>query len=269
MPEVYETAIVQGRIDLGENVLIGPGCRIDGTLGPVRIGPGTRLLGDVWVYGPTTIGADNTIYPFCCLRFAPQSWEYASSKTGCGLTIGDHNVLCEHVTLHRASTNQGPTTVGDHNYFMSDTHAGHDCRIGNHCTIAQAAVVGGHVALDDHATVGGAAAIHQFSRIGRGAMVGGALPVPRDVPPFFLLTHNDVIGSVNVVGMRRLEIAEDVIQDIRWVYKTLYRRRFPISKALEEIKTRSDRPIVAEYVEFIESSKRGICAGPGRGRRGG
>ncbi len=268
MADVHKTAIVRGDVDLADDVHVGPWCVIDGTLGPVRVGAGTRMLGNDWLYGPLMVAAGNTIYPFCCLGFAPQSVECDPSNPGGGLTIGNHNIMREHFTAHRAVTDQGPTTIGNHNYFMSDTHVGHDCRVTNHCTIAQGAVIGGHVTIYEHATIGGAAAIHQSSQIGRGAMVGGGLPSPRDVPPFFTLTAKDVIGCINFIGVRRQKLAKDVVEDIRWAYRTLYRRRLPPSQALAQLKTRADRPMIAEYVEFIAKSKRGLSAGSVPSRRG-
>jgi acyl-[acyl carrier protein]--UDP-N-acetylglucosamine O-acyltransferase len=61
--------------------------------------------------------------------------------------------------------------------------------------------------------------------------------------------------------MRRQALPSDVMDDIRWSFKVIYRRRLPPSAALEALRERAGRPMVDEYIDFIESSKRGLCRG--------
>ena len=56
-------------------------------------------------------------------------------QTG-SVTIGDHNVFREHVTIHRGLKSDGSTTIGDHNYLMGAAHLGHDVIMGNNCICA-------------------------------------------------------------------------------------------------------------------------------------
>ncbi|MHC4080646.1 MAG: acyl-ACP--UDP-N-acetylglucosamine O-acyltransferase [Planctomycetota bacterium] len=268
MADIHPTVIVQGEADLAGDVSVGPGCVIDGTLGPVAVGSGTRLLGHTYLYGPLTIGQGNTIYPFVCLGFAPQSLGYDAALPGPGLVIGDHNTFREGTTLHRAMTDEGPTTIGDHNYFMCNTHAGHDTRIADHCVLANGVLLGGHVIVDDQVTIGGNTTIHQHCRIGRGAMLSGSVAATYDIAPFFMLTGINVVGSLNVIGMRRQGLPREQVEDIRWVYKILYRRGLPASASLEALRERADRSMVAEYIAFIEASRRGLCSGRGATKRG-
>jgi UDP-N-acetylglucosamine acyltransferase len=267
MPYVHPTAIVLGEVDLADDVGIGPGCVIDGTLGRIIVGSGTHLVGNVWLIGPLTIGHGNTIYPFACLGFAPQSLGYDHAHPGKGLSIGDHNTFREGATIHRAMTDEGPTTIGSHNYFMTNTHAGHDTHVADHCTFASGMLLAGHVIVDEWVTIGGNTTIHQFVRIGRGAMLTGSAGATRDLPPFFMLTGINVAGSLNMVGMRRQGLSHEQIEDVRWVYKTLYRRKLSPPTALEALRERADSPMVAEYIAFIESSKRGLTRGHGHPKR--
>ena len=73
MAEIHPSAIVTGEVELADDVTVGPGCVLDGTVGPITVGAGNCLVGHVYLYGPLTIGVGNTIYPFACLGFAPQS----------------------------------------------------------------------------------------------------------------------------------------------------------------------------------------------------
>lgn len=266
MPVIHASAIVDDECDLAADVEVGPGCVLTG---PLTIGPGCKLVGHCYLYGPLTLGAGNVIYPFVCLGFAPQSVSYDPSKPGKGLVIGDHNTFREGVTIHRAMTDHGPTMIGHRNFFMANSHAGHDCIVGSHCIFANGALLAGHVTIDNRVTMGGNATVHQFCRIGRGAMLSGNVGVGRDLPPFFTLTGINTAGSLNVVGLRRSGMSADQIHDVRWVYKTLYRAGLSITEAKEVLRERADSPIVAEYLQFIEASKRGICPGVPQPKRSG
>lgn len=71
--------------------------------------------------------------------------------------------------------------VGTHAIVNLNTTIGHDCRIGDFCTIAPQAALSGNVVCEDGVEIGTAAAIRQGTRIGRGAMIGMGAVVTRDV----------------------------------------------------------------------------------------
>ncbi len=267
MPDIHPSAILQGEVDLADDVSIGLGCVLDGTLGPIRVGPGTKLVGRAWLNGPLTIGARNLVYPNVCLGFAPQSLRYDPQTPGCGTVIGDDNVLREGVTVHRAMTDDGPTTIGNRNWFMCNSHVGHDARVGDGCIFANGALLGGHVVVDDNVNIGGNTPVHQFVHIGRGAMLSGGVATTGDLPPYFMLTGFNAAGSLNVIGMRRLGLTSDEIDDVRWVYRTLYRHGLPLPAALQTLRGRAERPSVALYIQFIETSKRPLVRGHVQARR--
>jgi UDP-N-acetylglucosamine acyltransferase len=259
MPTIHPTSILEGNIDVADDVTIGPHCVLDGKAGPIRIGPGSRLLGNVYLTGPLTLGERNTIYPFACLGFSPQDLKWDPDRPGAGLVIGNGNIFRESVTVHRATSDETPTRIGNDNYWMAGSHAGHDCLVGNQCTFVNAALLGGHVQVADRVVVGGLTAAHQFVRLGRGAMLSGGVGLTQDLPPFFMLTAINLVGSINLVGLRRSGASPDMIEDVRWVYRVLYRQGLSLSSALQALRERSDRPVIAEYVTFLEESKRGIC----------
>jgi UDP-N-acetylglucosamine acyltransferase len=265
MPQVHPTAILDPEVQLADDVVVGPHCVLQG---PVRVGAGTRLIGNVYLQGPLRIGGNNVVYPFVTLGFAPQDFKWDPKEPGAGLEIGDGNIFRESVTIHRATSRETPTRIGDRNLWMVNTHAGHDCRVGSDCVIANGALLGGNVQVGDGVVVGGNTAVHQFCRVGRGAMLSGTLGLNKDLPPFFMLTGSNVCGSLNVVGMRRSGMPGPEIDDVKWVFKLLYRRGLSFKRALDEIRTRGERPRVAELLAFLESSERGIVPGRGDPRRG-
>ena len=262
---VHPTASLGRDVSLGDDVHIGPQCVIEGR---VSIGAGTRLIGGVWLHGPLEIGAGCTLYPGVCLGFAPQHIRYDPAEPGRGLVIGNENTFREGVTIHRAFEEAGPTTIGDRNYFMTNSHAGHDCHIGNDCTFVTGSALGGHCIVEDRVIVGGNTVVHQHCRIGEGAMLSGAMGLSADLPPWFMLTGNNIVGSINLIGLRRSGFSRGEIDAVRWVYRTLYREDRSIKAAAEILRERSDQPIVKKYLDFIESSDRSIATARPKAARG-
>lgn len=257
MPKIHKTAILEGSIELADDVEIGPYCVLNG---PIAIGAGTRLIASVYLHGPVIMGERNLLYPNVALGYAPQSIGFDIDHAGPGVRIGADNTLREGVTIHRAIGEDGPTLLGDHNFLLVNSHMGHNAQVDNYCLLANGVLLGGFVRLYDRAFVGGNTAIHQFCRVGRGAFLSGSAGLSRDLPPFFTLTGINIAASVNMVGMRRLEMTDDEIRDVRWVYKTIYRSKLTPSEMLAALTARADRPLVREYIEFIETSERGICS---------
>ena len=221
MGAVHRTAILEGEVELEPDVELGPWCVIRG---PVHLGEGTRLLASVHLQGPLRMGARNLLYPGACIGFAPQSTSTDPARPGPGTEIGDRNTFREGVTVHRAMTDEGPTRIGDRNFFMAGSHVGHDARVGSDCILANHAALGGHTEVGDGAVLGGHAAVHQFCRVGRGAMISGLMGISLDLPPFFLVTSHNAATAVNLVGMRRAGMPSEEIAEVRWVHRTLYGR---------------------------------------------
>ena len=71
MADVHTSAVLRGDVTLADDVVVGPGCVLDGTLGPITVGAGSNLVGQVFLTGPLTVGVGNTFYPGACVGFAP------------------------------------------------------------------------------------------------------------------------------------------------------------------------------------------------------
>ncbi|MHC5027745.1 MAG: acyl-ACP--UDP-N-acetylglucosamine O-acyltransferase [Planctomycetota bacterium] len=259
MPTVHPTAVLDGDVQLAPDVVVGPNCVLTG---PVEVGAGCRLVGNVYLNGPMVVGTGNMFYPFTTIGFAPQHGAFDPTTPGLGVVIGNDNTFREHTSVHRAFTDEGPTTIGDRNMFMVNAHIGHDCRVGADVTLVNNVCLAGHSEVHDRAILGGGASIHQFTRVGRGAMIHGLCGLRSDLPPFFMITAMRECGGLNLVGMRRAGMPREQIDTARWVYRTLYRERRTLTKAVAVLRDRSDDPFVAEYIAFIESSKTGISNGP-------
>ncbi len=177
---IHPTAIIDPELEVHPSCKIGPYC----VIGPeVELGEGCHLVSHVTIEGPTKIGADNGFFPFCSIGMAPQDLTYAGEPTR--LEIGDHNEIREFVTINRGTVKGGGLTrVGSHTLVMAYTHIAHDCDIGDHVILANAATLGGHITVGEWAVVGALCPVHHFVRIGAHSFIGGGTTITRDVLPF-------------------------------------------------------------------------------------
>ena len=251
---VHPTAVIAPEADLGEDVQVGPYVILEGE---VRIGAGCVLRPGAHLIGPLTMGCHNTIFSGAVLGERPQHLRYADEPTR--LVIGDHNVIREHVTIHRGTTHSWETRIGSHNFLMAHSHIAHDCVVGNHCIIANGALVAGHCVLEDNVYMSGNCAIHQFCRIGRLALLGGVSAATKDIPPFIIQQRMNCVVGVNVVGMRRAGIPTAHIDAVRRAFHLLYRSNMVVPAALEHMERDLGHVAeVAEMITFIRNSSRGI-----------
>ncbi len=257
---IHPTAVIEGDVSIGDDCEIGPFCTIRGT---VRLGNGNRLLANAHLSGPLTIGDGNILFPGAALGFAPQDINFPWDRPGPGLEIGSHNTFREGVTIHRGKTDQ-PTRVGHHTYWMSCSHAGHDCQVGDRCIIGSGSLLAGHVDMADRVLLSGNASLHQFVQVGSGAMLSGHAGSTRDVLPWFTVTSMNYAGSVNLVGLRRNGFTAEQIDTVKWIYRTLCLSRSLPSARVAAVRERAGDPIVDQYLAFIAKSRRGLCLRGGR-----
>jgi UDP-N-acetylglucosamine acyltransferase len=253
----HSTAIVDSKSKIHASCKIGPYC----VIGPeVELGEGCRLASHVVIEGPTAIGAHNRFAPFSSIGTAPQDITYAGEPTR--LEIGDHNEIREFVTINRGTVKGGGCTrVGDHNLIMAYTHIAHDCQIGSHVIMANAATLGGHVTVEDWATVGALCPVHHFVRIGTHAFVGGGTTVTRDVLPFSKTSaeRGTRAYGLNAVGLERRGFTKERIKKIHHAYRLLLASKLNTSQALERLKAETNGgEDVAMLIRFIEASERGV-----------
>jgi UDP-N-acetylglucosamine acyltransferase len=251
---IHPTAVIAAEADVGDDVEVGPYVVIEGE---VRIGAGCVVRPGAHLIGPLTMGCHNTVFGGAVLGEQPQHLRYGGEVTR--LVIGDRNIIREHVTIHRGTAQSWETRIGDHNFFMAHSHIAHDCRIGNHCILANGALVAGHCVLEDNVYLSGNSALHQFVRVGRLALLSGVSAATKDIPPFIIQQRINCVVGVNVVGMRRAGIATANIEAVRQAFQLLYRSNMVIPAALEHAQRDLGQvPEVAEMIAFIRASTRGI-----------
>jgi UDP-N-acetylglucosamine acyltransferase len=254
---IHSTAIIDLKAEIDSDVEIGPYVVIEGS---VKIGRGTRVLAHVYLTGWTQIGENNEIHPGAMLGDAPQDKAYKGEETY--LRVGDHNIFREHVQVHRGTAASSSTIIGSQNYLMANSHVGHNCKLGDQNVLANGALLGGHVEVGDNVFISGNCVVHQFVRIGDHALMRGLSGTSRDVPPYAIIDWQHTIRGVNVVGLKRAGFDEQRIREIRAAFRVLFRKGRNLSLAIKEIENQARANTdVSALIEFIKSSKRGVCFG--------
>jgi UDP-N-acetylglucosamine acyltransferase len=257
-PRVHPSAVLGAEVELGAGVEVGPFCLLDGR---VRLGPRTRLVGHVTIFGDTELGADNVLHPNAVIGDEPQDLSYSGAPRQ--VRIGDRNVFREGATVHRGCERGMVTVMGDDNFMMQNAHVAHDCRIGNGVIIAGGALLAGWCEVGDRALVSGNCVVHQYTRIGRLALIRGGSRMSRDIPPFCIADGKHTLRAINVIGLRRAGFKPPAIASLRRAFEALFGRRANLKLAIERLEAAGAlSPEVAEMIEFIRASKRGVAFGP-------
>jgi UDP-N-acetylglucosamine acyltransferase len=260
---IHPTAIVHPKAGVAEDVVIGPYSVVGEH---VTIGGGSQLMSHVCIDGWTDIGERCQIYPYASIGTAPQHLQYKGEPTR--VVIGHDTILREYVTVNRGTVfGGGVTTIGDHNFLMAYVHVAHDCHLGSHLIMANAATLAGHITVGDHAIIGGLVGIHQYVRVGAHVMIGGCSAVGRDVPPFMRAAggYRARLYGLNSIGLKRQGFTGDRISVLKRAYEILFRSDLLMAEAIKQAReTFRDSHDVLEVIAFLEGSKRGICRSVGK-----
>jgi UDP-N-acetylglucosamine acyltransferase len=254
---IHATAIVDSQARIDPSADIGPYCIIGAE---VEIGARTRLMGHVYLEGPTAIGDDNIFYPYSSIGVASQDLKYKGERAE--TRIGHRNKIREFVTIHRGTQGGGlVTSIGSDNLLMAYTHIAHDCAIGDHCILVNGATLAGHVTIGDWVELSAFVGVHQFCRVGRHSFVGPHAVVTQDVLPYSMCVSEremKVFGA-NRVGLERRGFPTEAIERLQTSFRLLTRAKLNTSQAIERIRAEVPQTSeVDELLQFIADSKRGV-----------
>lgn len=254
---IHPTAILDPAARIPSSCSIGPYCVIGAD---VEMGERCELVSHVVLGGPMRMGSHNRIFPFASVGLEPQDLKFKGEKTR--LEMGDHNVIREFVTLHRGTPGGGGVTrIGSHTLIMAYSHVAHDCFIGDHCILANAATLAGHVTVEEWAVVGALCPVHQHVRVGTHAYIGGGTVITQDVLPFSKTSAAREVSAygLNSTGLERRGFTKERIQKLHHAYKVLLASKLNTSQALEKLKSEGDLgEDVALLLRFIAASSRGV-----------
>jgi len=254
LTSIHSTAVIDATAELDSGVAVGPYAII----GPrVQVGARTSIGPHAVIRGPTRIGADNRIFQFASVGEDPQDTKYSGEETF--LAIGDGNLIREYVTLNRGTVQDaGETRIGNHNLFLAYSHVAHDCRIGNHVIMANAASLAGHVKVQDWAILGGFTIVHQFCRIGAHCFCAMGSAVTKDVPPYVIIGgHPAQPRGINTEGLRRRKIDAATIQQLKNAYRILYLSDRKLEDAVAAMRTLGNGR-VDQLADFVADRSRSI-----------
>jgi UDP-N-acetylglucosamine acyltransferase len=261
---VAETARVDPRAQLAEDVEIGPGCFV----GPeVVIGRGTRLIGQVCLLGIVAIGEHNTIGPYVAIGSEPQDYSYWGTPTR--VEIGDHNTIGERVTIHRASEKEdGVTRLGHFNSLLPGAHIAHDCKLADRISVGALSMLGGHVHVESGAFIAEKVGVHQFVTVGTDCFIGGQSKITQDVPRYMRVDGNPprVLG-INGRKLARSGMSPATLVAIREAHQLIFLAKIPLHKVADIMDAHGHlTPEVQLLIKFLESQHLGRM-GRGRERR--
>jgi len=253
LSSIHPTAVIAATAELDSDVTVGPYAIVDRD---VRIEARSRIGPHAVIRGPTSIGTDNRIFQFASVGEDPQDKKYGGEETF--LTIGDSNVIREYVTLHRGTVQDaGETRIGNGNLFMAYSHVAHDCRIGDHVIMANAASLAGHVVVQDWAILGGFTIVHQFCRIGAHSFCALGSVVSKDIPPYVMVGgHPAQPRGINTEGLRRRQIDLETIQQLKTAYRMLYMSNRKLEEAVTAMRTLGNAQVdrLADFIAYRSRS---------------
>jgi UDP-N-acetylglucosamine acyltransferase len=256
---IHPTAIVEATAELADGVEVGALAYVGHG---VRLGAGTKIHHHGSVEGNTSLGSACEVFPYACIGAKTQDLKYKGGNPG--VRVGDRNVFREYVSVHAATNDGDYTVIGSDNLLLAYTHVAHECVLGNHIIMSNYAGLAGHVQVDDHALIAAYGGVHQFCRIGLHSMIGGAAKVVQDVPPYFIIDGSPAtVRTINKVGLERCGYTPEQMNNIRQIFRILYRDGLNRSQALERLATH-EAASSAEFkrmLEFAQKSERGLAPG--------
>ncbi len=259
MPKIHPTAIIEGNVSIGSEVEIGPHVIIKGN---VTICNGTTIEAGTCIYGNVVIGESNKIGPYAIIGADPQDLKYKGEETGF-VKIGNNNVIREFVTIHKPTSKESETVIGNNCLLMVGSHVAHDAKVGNEVVLVNNALLAGFSVVEDGAFVSALIGLHQHTRIGKYAIIGALSKITQDIPPFTMAVGipAEVVG-INSVGLRRKGFTVEQRNRIKECYKIIYKSEYTIRQAAEKLLEIFPDDEVVKYIsDFILSSKRGIVKG--------
>ena len=254
MSNIHPTAIIDPSAKIDSSTVIGPYTLI----GPdVQIGKNNHI-GPYCVIENTTMGDNNELIASCFVGVKPQDLSYKDEHTR--VVMGNGNKIRECVTIHRSTNLEKPTTLGNSNLLMANSHLAHDVQMGNNCIIANSTGIAGHVIVEDRVVMSGMVGVHQFVRVGTMAMLSGGAMLPLDIPPYCIAQGERAkLVGLNIVGLRRAGLDRKIILEIKRAFKLMFRSGLRLEQAMEQLEAAPHCEQVQHMIDFCRGSQRGVA----------
>jgi len=254
---IHPTAFIGSGAKIAANVEIGPHTVIGGA---ATIADDCVIGANVVIEGEVSLGRGNRIGHGAVIGGEPQDISF-SPTTRSRVEIGERNIIREQCTIHRGTTGDSATKIGDDNFLMVNAHVGHNCVIGNKVIIANNVLLGGYVTVDDQAFLGGSSLFHQNMRVGRLIIAQGDSAFSKDIPPFVIAAEHNYVFGLNTIGLRRAGFSQEQRDEIKRAFKLIYLSGLNTRQALEKAGENEWSEAAREFFGFVSDAiaKRGIC----------
>lgn len=142
------------------------------------------------IYDNVTMGKNNVIGAYSVIGSNGEIRGVKQSDFKGTVTIGDRNVISEHVTIQRPFESGESTIIGDNNLIMAHSHLGHQVVVGNDTEICTGVILGGYSVVEDGAKLKLGVTVRNRKRIGTKALVGLGSAVVKDVTAGSIVVGN-------------------------------------------------------------------------------
>ena len=255
---IHASAIIEPGAKIGAEVSIGPFCHVGSG---VVLEDGVALISHVSLAGTTVVGARTKIYPFASIGHPPQDLKYRGEPVR--LVIGPDCLIREGVTMNPGTAGGGSETiVGARCVFLTNSHVGHDCKLGDDVILSSNVMLAGHCKIGEFANLGGGSAVHQFTRIGAHAFIGGLSGVENDVIPFgIVLGNRAALAGLNIVGLKRRGFSREAIKELHRLYRLLFASEGTLKERIESLAAEfAGQPEAMQILDFLrDGGDRAIC----------
>jgi len=255
--KIHSTAFIEEGAVIGLDCIVGPYCHIGKD---VRLGDGNILHSHVSLTGLTSIGSGNELFPYACIGGRTEDMKFLYGSVTY-VEIGDNNVFREYCTVNSATDDGATTRIANNSTFLSDSHVGHDCRVGSHVVLGCGSKLAGHVQIDDYATINGMTGIIQFVRLGKYSFIGATNKVTKDILPFMIAEGNpSVLRVVNTIGLERKGFDAERIRRIKNAMRELFKSPASLQITAQALAEKNPgNADLNEIARFIADSQTGIA----------
>ena len=253
--DIHPSAVIHPNAKIGEGCVIGPYCMLGEN---VSLGSGSFLHSHIVIDGYTHIGKNAKIYPYSSIGLHSQDLKYKKgNKTY--TKIGDNVIIRELVTIHSGTDDETGTEIGDSCVFLTLSHVGHNCSLGNNIIVSHSAGLAGHVKVGDYANIGAKAGVHQHCTIGSVVLIGAMTKVTQDILPFCTVEGNPCsMKFINKIGMERAGYSSKEVNLAMAVYRIIFMQSLRLKESKKEILKLGENRIVNEIINFLSKNTRGL-----------
>lgn len=198
---IHPSAVVSETAELGEDVTLGAGVFVGDA---ARIGARAVLYPGVYVGAGAVVGSDTVLYPNVVVREGVEVGARCIMHPGVVLgadgfgfqlyqgtlhkvpqigtvVIGDDVEIGANSAVDRATF--GATVIGRGTKIDNLVQIGHNCRIGEHCTISGTTGIAGSATIGNRVTIAAQVGIGGHLEIGDGVVVAARSGVTKSIPP--------------------------------------------------------------------------------------